>query len=1398
MRKNIILFAILFILSLFISPALSFAQCTITGTNPMCNTATETLDVGTGGTATESWTSTNTLVATVTFSTSTGMCTITGVAPGTVKIIYDDGSGTNCAIMMTLDPTPTAGPISGTLAFCTGNTSLLSQSGTPGGIWSSSLPGVASVSPGTGLVSGLLPGNSTITYSVSNSCPLAHANAIVTINPTPGAGIINGATTVCVGANTPLSESLTGGSWTSSNTLVATVGPVNGRVVGVSAGTVTISYAVMGAFCTGYAVYSMTVLPLANAGTLLGPAGICVGSTAGINVIGGLTGGTWSSSNNAIGTIDASTGSAGGISVGVVTFSYTVSNICGLASATITLPIGNYPGVIAGPSDVCVGATIPLTESITGGGWTSSAPLTATVDPSSGIVGGITGGTANIIYTLPTFCGTATVSWPVTVTTGLPTVAVITPVSANVCVGSNLAMTDATTGGTWTSGTPANGTVDAASGVVTGILPGTTVLSYAVTNGCGTTTVTQNVNVNALPAAPAAIGGSTFYVCTGSTIAVTDAVTGGVWSTGGLGFATVTSGGVVTGVTAGTEIITYTTTLGSCSLFVTQNVYVNPLPGAPGTIGGTFTICAGAGTTLTDGPSGGVWSSGSTGIATIGAGSGLVTGVAIGTALMAYTVTDGYGCTAAATQNVTVIALPAVSPIGGTLSVCAGLTTTLTDATGGGTWASSNTAVATITSGGVVTGVAAGSSAISYTVTGTGGCTATAVSSVAVNALPNAGSIFGTFDVCTGATTPMNDVGDPGGTWTSSNITFATVAASTGVVSGVSAGNVNITYTVTSGAGCTAFTTYAMTVNATNPGTITGTFSVCQGSDVILTNPTGDPGSWTSSTPAIANADLYSGDITGMAPGSVTLTYTTLSGWCPASTTHTFTVNPLPNPGVISSTSFLVCPGLTTTLSVTGSSGVVSHSWASLNPLYAPITSPGGVVSGLMTGTSLITYTGTNTFGCSASVTQTVTVQALPAIGTISGIFQVCASGGTAPLFASPAGGAWSTSSALLGTVSTGGIITGIAAGTPTITYTITGASCNAFTTQQITVNALPTTPAGISGTTPICKNLTQVFTDPTIGGTWSSSIPGIAQINTSGTVTGIFQGAATISYTFTNTAGCKISAIKAITINPLPLAPAAITGPNICVGSTGTLGNTTGGGAWTSGNPALATIVSGTGVITGVAVGSAPISYTTTLVGGTVTCSLTVSTFKSIIAAAAITGVTFSVCPPNGVGGGASILLTGSPASGTWSSSVTAVGTVLTMTGTTGNVTAISSGTTIITYTLPGCTATHPVTVSPLNFAPGVVYITATVPAMGVSNNGTGTSHIPLSTPIIFNYSGSTTFYNHWSNINPPAWVTSPSSPFNMHVSFKATSAGTDTLWYYVTDGTGCIDATHITVICP
>jgi hypothetical protein len=122
-------------------------------------------------------------------------------------------------------------------------------------------------------------------------------------------------------------------------------------------------------------------------------------------------------------------------------------------------------------------------------------------------------------------------------------------------------------------------------------------LSVTVTNGCGAVSSAIRILINQLPTVSTISGKSA--VIKPLTITLGDPTSGGVWSSANTAIATVSTGGVVTGVSAGNCTISYTVTNLTTGCFnkATKSITVyNPLAAtaAAGTI-----LCNGSTTTIT-------------------------------------------------------------------------------------------------------------------------------------------------------------------------------------------------------------------------------------------------------------------------------------------------------------------------------------------------------------------------------------------------------------------------------------------------------------------------------------------------------------------------------------------------------------------------------------------------------------------------------------------------------------------------------------------------------------------------------------------------------------------------------------------------------------------------------
>jgi len=1146
--------------------------------------------------------------------------TDTPTVSGSYSAIVTSYAGCKVTADFTIGP-PIVPAISGPSNVCVGSTATLTDTAT-GGAWSSSNTAVATIS-GTGAVSGVSAGTTTISYIVTNPCGTTTQTASFTV--VSPASPISGITALCTGATTTLSDSVAGGTWTSSNTAVATISSA-GVVSALKAGTTNITYKVTGGCGTTGKTMSMTVSRPPSA--LSGTTALCKSAT--VTLSDSVSGGTWTSSNTAVATV--ASGKVSGISAGTATITYTLTNTCGTISKSAAVTVSSPASAISGTTAICRGSSTTLSDSVGGGSWTSSNSAVATVS-SSGNVTGLSTGTATITYKVVNTCGTTaktvmvTVSRPASILSG----------TTAVCTSGTTILSDSVTGGTWSSNNTAVATVNS-SGKVSGLSAGTTTIYYTLTNACGVSIDSAAVAVNS---AATALSGTT-TICAGTITTLSEGVAGGTWTSSNTAVALVSSTGTVSGVSAGTSTITYKVSNACGTSSKTATVTVG---GIASIIGGTTTICTGGTTTLSDSVAGGNWSSSNTAVATVNT-TGKVSGVTAGTAIIYYRISNICGATS---DSVLVTVNSPVPAIKGTTTICAGGVTTLSDSVGGGNWTSSNTAAATISSAGVVSGMSAGTTTITYTLTNACG-TATKTAIVTVNS--PASMISGTTTICTGATATLSDSA-AGGNWTSSNTAIANIN-SAGAVSGVSAGTTTIYYAVTNACG-TGVDSAIVTVNSP-ASVISGTTAICIGGTTVLSDGVAG-GAWSSSNTAVATTDS-TGTVSGLNSGTTTITYKITNSCGTTSRTANVTVNRTAS--VIGGTS-TICIGTTTTLSDSTPGGT----WSCSNA--AATISNAGVVSGVSADTATITYTLTNSCGTSVANVAITVMQIIA--GTITGNTTVC-KGNTDTLTDSVTGGTWGTTNLAVAAVSPAsggiGIVTASTVGTATIVYTVKNACGTASTTFPITVN-IP--PAGtITGGTAVCAGSTDTLTDTISGGIWTSTNTFFATISRAGVVTAINGGGSTQIIYSLKTCAAASTSFK-VKVNPLPYAGVIVGSTKVCEGSNDTLIDATPGGAWSSTNTGLAT-VSG-GVVTCLSAGRDTIKYTQTNVCGTAVTQLAI-TIEAPPNAGTITGNTI-------VNVGSIDTLADIAGGGIWSSNVTAIATI----SSTGITRGVSAGTDTIKYTV-------------------------------------------------------------------------------------------------------------------
>ena len=258
----------------------------------------------------------------------------------TFKIQVSNGANTSATtVYVTVNPLPVAGTITGTTGICVAVSATFSDPA-PGGVWSSSTTGIATVSSTTGLttaVTGIAPGTDIIYYTVTNSCGTAVAAYTVNVLGVPVVAAIAGADTICLASPVTLTDATTGGTWASSAPSVATIGAATGVVAPVATGLDTIVYSLTNSCGTTSSIYSLVIEGLPAVGPITGPAVACKDST--VLFTDGTPGGVWSTSAHA--SIGAATGLLTASAVGRDTVLYTVTNLCGASHQSYLISVMN-------------------------------------------------------------------------------------------------------------------------------------------------------------------------------------------------------------------------------------------------------------------------------------------------------------------------------------------------------------------------------------------------------------------------------------------------------------------------------------------------------------------------------------------------------------------------------------------------------------------------------------------------------------------------------------------------------------------------------------------------------------------------------------------------------------------------------------------------------------------------------------------------------------------------------------------------------------------------------------------------------------------------------------------------------------------------------------------------
>ncbi|MEI6565626.1 MAG: glycine-rich protein, partial [Verrucomicrobiota bacterium] len=898
-----------------------------------------------------------------------------------IKYYYCIVSGTcspvatsNVSGAITINPASVGGTVSGSAAVCTGtNSTTFTLSGHTGSItrWESSTASNFTVGLTTivNTTTSLTVTNlSATTYYravvTSGVCSLAYSSTgTVTVNALPVLAAITGTLTVCQNATTSLTNSTAGGSWSSASTSVATIDASTGLVSALTGGSSVISYSYTnGNGCANSVTATVAVgaLPSAPSPVTASLSTICTGSSSNLNAT--------SAGNNINWYAGATGGTSLGTSASAANYSVTPGSTTTYYAESVTSSAAsqtfNYTGgmqtlvVPAGVTSIAIdayGAQGSNNGAVGGLGGRVQGTLAVTPGQTINIYvggqGGYNGGGA------PGAGG----SWPGVYGGGATDLRVGGTALANRVLVAGGGGGGGSTGASWTA--------------------------YAGGAGGGTT------------------GGGGAGCC-------------GTFAGGGT-----QSGGGIAGIGCGCN---YNGTAGGLGYGGTGSLPCNNYGTGSGGGGGYYG--GGGGATCGSGDSGGGGSSYIGGVT----GSATTSGSKSGNGQVNISWTSN-SCPSSSRTPVTVTVSPTSvgGSVAGSTTVCSGTnstTLTLSGNTGSVTkwqsctsvgFASGVTDIANTTSSLTATNL---TSTTYYRAVVTSGACASANSSngtVTVSPASAGGTISGATTVCSGTSSTTLTLSSYTGTiqWQNStnNVNFINITGATSTTYAAT----NLTATtyyraaVTSGACAVAYSpAVTMTVSpVSSGGTVSGSAAVCSGTNsttFTLSGYTGSITRWESST-----ASNFTVGLTTIANTTTSLTATNLStttyyravitsGVCSLaySSAGTVTVNALPVLAAITGT-LAVCQNATSTLGNSTAGGT----WSSATTAVATVEASSGVVSGLTSGTSVVTYSFTNGNGCANSVTATVAVGALPSAPTpvIASLSTIC-TGSSSNLNATSAG----------------------------------------------------------------------------------------------------------------------------------------------------------------------------------------------------------------------------------------------------------------------------------------------------------------------------------------------------------------------------------------------------------
>jgi hypothetical protein len=453
----------------------------------------------------------------ISYSWDNGVTNGAAFTPSSTTTYTVTGTDANgCAntdqVLITVNPTPSASAPANQSVCAGATTSAVNFTGTAGATfsWVNSNPSIGLGGSGNGNINAFVANNPNATPAIATisitptlgSCTGAAQNFTITVNPAPSAPTASNQS-ICAGQTATIIASNLA-NWYTVPTGGVSLGQASSYTTGsLSAGTYTYYMEGVSGGCTSATRNAVTVT-VNPSPSISGNTVLCPNTSSQLTGTGTAAANAPWVSNDASVAIVSNSGIVMAMSFGTAIITYTANTGC---SVTTTINVTNPTAPTFTPiAPVCAGGNLQLPASSTNniqGTWSPAVNNTQTTT-----------------YTFTPNAGQCATTAQVTVN--------VNP-SPNIsggntlCAGGTLQLTGtgtAAANNAWTSSNATNAIISN-SGLVNGLLGGTTQISYTDNLGC---TATELLTINAQPQANA---GQDQTLCAGGSISLIGSASGG-------------------------------------------------------------------------------------------------------------------------------------------------------------------------------------------------------------------------------------------------------------------------------------------------------------------------------------------------------------------------------------------------------------------------------------------------------------------------------------------------------------------------------------------------------------------------------------------------------------------------------------------------------------------------------------------------------------------------------------------------------------------------------------------------------------------------------------------------------------------------------------------------------